>query len=292
MANGYHQNPGDFTDSSSDPCLKQSSQSFNIRTLLEMRYSGIMMFKGLLVFSSLVLGAAIAINASGVKQKGVLVVGIDPQFAPFESVNEKQEVVGFDADIARAFSSKLSVKIEFKRLAVESLVKATATNSVDMAISGIAISKKPGVVFSDSYFSSAPVLVVRKGNPKKITYPATSFKGLNLGVQANTISFDAADEYLKPLGAQIKAYNDLKSSLVDLKSAAIDAIITDAPIADYLVKTENLERTGKPLKLEEYGMVFKQGSDLVKLANELIKTMKTDGSYQKLLEKWLINPAR
>jgi ABC-type amino acid transport substrate-binding protein len=134
--------------------------------------------------------------------------------------------------------------------------------------------------------------VVRKGNPKKITYPATSFKGLNLGVQANTTSFDAADQYLKPLGAQIKAYNDLKASLTDLKSAAIDAIITDAPIADYLVKTENLERTGKALKLEEYGMVFKQGSDLVNVANDLIKTMKVDGSYQKLLEKWLINPAR
>jgi ABC-type amino acid transport substrate-binding protein len=257
-----------------------------------MRYSGIMKFKSVLVFSSLVLGLAIAASVSSVKQKGVLIVGIDPQFAPFESVNEKQEVVGFDADIARALSIKLGVKIEFKRLAIEALVKATASNSVDMAISGIVINKKPGVVFSDSYFSSAPVLVVRKGNPKKITYPAPSFKGLNLGVQANTTSFDAADQYLKPLGAQIKAYNDLKSSLIDLKSAAIDAIITDAPIADYLVKTENLERTGRPLKLEEYGMVFKQGSDLVKVANDLIKTIKTDGSYQKLLEKWLINPAR
>jgi ABC-type amino acid transport substrate-binding protein len=257
-----------------------------------MRYSGIMKFKSVLVFSSLVLGLAIAASISSVKQKGVLIVGIDPQFAPFESVNEKQEVVGFDADIARALSTKLGVKIEFKRLAVESLVKATATNSVDVAISGIAISKKPGVVFSDSYFSSAPVLVVRKGNPKKITYPAPSFKGLKFGVQANTTSFDAADQYLKPLGADFKAYNDLKSSLVDLKSAAIDAIITDIPIADYLVKTENLERTGKPLRLEEYGMVFKQNSDLVKVANDLIKTMKTDGTYQKLLEKWLINPAR
>jgi ABC-type amino acid transport substrate-binding protein len=257
-----------------------------------MRYPEIMKLKGFLVLSSLVLGVATAINASSVKQKGVLIVGIDPQFAPFESVNEKQEVVGFDADIARALSTKLGVKIEFKRLSVESLVKATATNSVDMAISGIAITKKPGVVFSDSYFSSAPVLVVRKGNPKKITYPATSFKGLNLGVQANTTSFDAADQYLKPLGAQIKAYNDLNASLTDLKSAAIDAIITDAPIADYLVKTENLERTGKALRLEEYGMVFKQGSDLVKIANDLIKTMKVDGSYQKLLEKWLINPTR
>jgi ABC-type amino acid transport substrate-binding protein len=251
-----------------------------------------MKFKGFLVCSSLMLGLAIAANVSSVKQKGILVVGIDPQFAPFESVNEKQEVVGFDADLARALSSKLGVKIEFKRLAVESLVRATATNSVDMAISGIVVVKKPGVVFSDSYFSSAPVLVVRKGNPKKLTYPASSFKGFNFGVQANTTSFDAADQYLKPLGAEIKAYNDLKSSLTDLKSAAIDAIITDAPIADYLVKTQNLERTGKALKLEEYGMVFKQGSDLVKVANELIKTMKIDGSYQKLLEKWLINPAR
>ncbi len=259
---------------------------------LEMRYSKTMKFKGVLVFSSLVLGVAIAATISSVKQKGVLIVGIDPQFAPFESVNEKQEVVGFDVDMASALAAQLGVKIQFKRLAIESLLKATAANSLDMAISGIAISKKPGISFSDSYFSSAPVLVVRKGNPKKIRYPAPSFKGLNLGVQANTTSFDAADQYLKPLGAQIKAYNDLKSSLIDLKSAAIDAIITDAPIADYLVTTQNLERTGKPLRLEEYGMAFKQGSDLVKVANDLIKTMKTDGRYQKLLEKWLINPSR
>ena len=259
-----------------------------------MRYSEIMKFKGFLVLFSLVfLAGAFAASVSSIKQKGVLIVGIDPQFAPFESVNEKQEVVGFDADMARALAGKLGVKIEFKRLSLETLTsKAIPSNSVDMAISGIAISKKPGVVFSDSYFSSAPVLVVRKGNPKKLSYPAASFKGFNLGVQANTTSFDAADQYLKPLGAQIKAYNDLSSSLADLKSAAIDAIITDAPIADYLVKTQNLERTGKPLKLEEYGMAFKLGSDVVKMANELIKTMKSDGRYQKLLETWLINPVR
>ncbi len=256
-------------------------------------YSELMKFKILLVLTSFLLAAAFAANVSSIKQKGVLIVGIDPQFAPFESVNEKQEVVGFDADIAKALADKLGVKIEFKRLSLETLTnKALASNSIDMAISGIAIRKIPGVVFSDSYFSNAPVLVVRKGNPKKLTYPAVSFKGFNLGVQANTTSFDASDEFLKPLGAQIKAYSDLTSSLVDLKAATIDAIITDAPIADYLVATQNLERTGKPLKLEEYGMAFKQGTDLVKVANELIKTMKADRRYQQLLEKWLINPAR
>ena len=263
-------------------------------THLEMRYSDLMKIKHVMVVAGfVVLAGVFAASVSSVKQKGILVVGIDPQFAPFESSNEKQEVVGFDADIARALAGKLGVKIEFKRLAIETLTsKAVPSNSVDMAISGIAIGKKPGVVFSDSYFSSAPVLVVRKGNPKKLTYPAASFKGVNLGVQANTTSFDAADQYLKPLGAQIKAYNALASSLVDLKAAAIDAIITDAPIADYLVKTQNLECTGKPLKLEEYGMAFKKGSDLVSAANDLIKTMKSDGRYQKLLETWLINPAR
>lgn len=249
----------------------------------------------------LALGLAsvsLAANVADVKKKGVLVLGTDPTFAPFEFKDDKGQITGFDIDIAREVARDLGVKLQIQAVGFGSLMPGSVTSRrVDMAMSGITITdeRKKVVSFSNPYFRSAQVFIVRKGNPAKFAWPlasnsATALKGVTIGVQANTTGQYAANDNLKKLGATIKVYQDFASGLADVRAGRVAALIGDAPTVDYLNKTlpGQFQQAGKPLIEEDYGIVFFKGSDLAAAANKTLARLRSSGEYQKLLEKWIV----
>jgi len=60
----------------------------------------------------LVLAAVLALTSTGILAKDLTEIrfGVDPTFAPFESKNEKGELVGFDIDLGNAICAELKVK--------------------------------------------------------------------------------------------------------------------------------------------------------------------------------------
>ncbi|WP_027482414.1 ABC transporter substrate-binding protein [Deinococcus pimensis] len=238
-------------------------------------------------------GSAFAASVADVKRKGELVLGTDPQFAPFEFKDARGEIQGFDIDIARAVAKDLGVKLRIESVGFGALMPAAVTSRrVDIAMSGITITGERAKVvsFSDPYFRSAQVLIVRAGNPKKVAWPASSMKGRTIGVQANTTGQYVADESLKKIGATIRVYDDFASGLADVRAGRIDALVGDAPTVDDLRRRlpGQFAGAGKPLAEEDYGMAFFKGSDLVAAANRTLARLKSSGEYQKLLNKWIV----
>lgn len=245
------------------------------------------------VLLALFAGLALAATVSGVQKKGVLVLGTDPQFAPFEFTNAAGEIVGFDIDIARAVARDLGVRLEVRNVGFGALMPAAVTSGrVDMAMSGITITAERGKVvsFSQPYFKSAQVFIVASGNPKKLAWPATAMTGRTIGAQANTTGQYAAEEKLKPLGATVKIYDDFASGLADVRAGRIDAIVGDAPTVDYLKVQQpgRYAQAGGALQTEDYGIAFSKGSDLAARANAVLARMRANGEYQKLIEKWIV----
>lgn len=249
--------------------------------------------KKILMLGLLLASTALATTVAEIKKKGVLVLGTDPQFQPFEFTNDKGEIVGFDVDIAREIAKDLGVKLEIKNVGFGQLMPGSITSKrVDLAISGITITdeRKKIVSFSKSYFTSAQVFIAKNGNPKKLNWPLNSLKGRTIGVQANTTGFYFADETLKKLGATIKVYDDFASGLSDVQNGRIDAIVGDKPTVDYLKKTRSgqFQQAGKDLVSEDYGIAIFKNSDLVNAANATLDRLKKSGEYQKLVEKWIV----
>ena len=247
----------------------------------------------LVTLAALAATVALAVNVADVRKKGVLVLGTDPQFQPFEFTNDRGEIVGFDIDIAREIARDLGVRLEVRSVGFDALMPAAVTSGrVDMAMSGITITAERGKVvsFSEPYFKSAQVFIVAQGNPKKIAWPATTMRGRTIGVQANTTGQYAAEEKLKPLGATIRVYQDFASGLADARAGRIDALIGDAPTVDYLRKAQpnRFQQAGGVLQEEDYGIAFARNSDLVKQANATLARLRRSGEYQKLLEKWIV----
>lgn len=115
-------------------------------------------------------------------------------------------------------------------------------------------------------------------------------KGKVIGVQANTTGQFVANDLLKPKGATLKVYDDFAAGLADVRAGRVAALIGDAPTVTDLKKRlpGQFEQAGKDLAAEDYGMVFKKGSDLAAAANKTLARLKASGEYQKLLNRWIV----
>ncbi|WP_420594760.1 ABC transporter substrate-binding protein [Deinococcus sp.] len=246
----------------------------------------------LLLSALLVVSTSLAASVADVKKKGVLVLGTDPTFQPFEFKGEDGSIQGFDIDIAKAVAADLGVKLQIQAVGFGALMpQAVTSGRVDMAMSAITITPERAKVvsFSSPYYRSAQVFIVKAGNPGKFEWPA-EIKGQTIGVQANTTGQFAADDSLKPKGATIKVYDDFAAGLADVRAGRISALIGDAPTVTDLNKRlpGQYQQAGKALVAEDYGAVFAKNSDLAAAADKTLAKMKASGEYQKLLDKWIV----
>ena len=246
----------------------------------------------LLLSALLIVSSSLASSVADVKKKGVLVLGTDPTFQPFEFKGADGTVQGFDIDIAKAVAKDLGVKLQIQAVGFGALMpQAVTSGRVDMAMSAITITTERAKVvsFSTPYYRSAQVFIVKAGNPGQFEWPA-DVKGKTIGVQANTTGQFSADDMLKPKGATIKVYDDFAAGLADVRAGRIAALIGDAPTVTDLGKRlpGQFDQAGKELVAEDYGAVFAKSSDLAAVADKTLAKMKANGEYQKLLDKWIV----
>src|SRR5690348_3842448 len=71
-----------------------------------------------------------------IQASGVLRVGTDATYPPFESI-ENGQYVGYDMDLARALAAGLGVRAEFVNLSLDGQYDALAQDKVDVLISAL-----------------------------------------------------------------------------------------------------------------------------------------------------------
>ena len=122
---------------------------------------------GLLLLVLLLAGRTIFLNFQGrsglaeIQRRGALRVGLDASFPPFEMLAENGQVVGLDADIARAIAADLGVEVEFVNLGFDGLYDALQAERVDVIISGLPVDpyRTEEVAYSINYFNAGQALV-------------------------------------------------------------------------------------------------------------------------------------
>ena len=102
--------------------------------------------------------------ASGAASGKVYVVGTDAAYAPFESQDEKGNLVGFSIDLMRAVATKGGFEIRFVNTPWEGIFNALAQGDRDIVISSVTITDKrhETMDFSDPYFDARQLIAVRK----------------------------------------------------------------------------------------------------------------------------------
>lgn len=219
----------------------------------------------------------------------VLRVGTNADFAPFEFQDENgsTEYQGFDMDLIRAVAKEMGYTAEIQNVNFDGLIPAMESGNIDIIASGMTINeeRKNQVEFSDPYYTSGLTIVVPKDNTDINGF--ADLKGKKIAVQIGTTSMEEAQ---KIEGAEVKALNSSADTFMELKAGNVDAVINDLPVNDYyIVKTKatDVKRLDDKLTSEEYGFAMKKGNiELKQKVDAALKTLKENGEYDKIYEKW------
>lgn len=222
---------------------------------------------------------------SGCTKKATLKVGTEATFAPFEFTNDKNEVIGFDVDIAKEIGKKLGKEVEIVNMDFGGLIGALQANQIDLAIAGMTITpeRQEKVNFSTSYYDASQVIVVRDNEDN--IHSREDLAGKTIAVQMGTTGADAAMEIQD---AKVKQFGKVNEAFLEMKNQRADAVIIDAPVAkEYISKMPGLKIASKPFTEEQYGIALKkENNDLLKEINQALQELIDSGKYQEIYEKW------
>jgi polar amino acid transport system substrate-binding protein len=218
-----------------------------------------------------------------------LVIGIDDKFAPMGFRDEKNEIVGFDIDYARAAGEKMGYKVTFQPIDWKAKESELNSGRIDLIWNGYTITeeRKQKVLFTKPYLSNAQVVVtLNKSNISKLD----DLAGKTVGLQALSSAADAlSSSAVKSKIKSVSEFPDNVLALSDLKIGRIDAVVIDEIVIKYYMSKEKdtFKILSESLAPEQYGIGVKKGNEA--LLNELQKAldaMNADGTAAKISEKW------
>lgn len=232
-------------------------------------------------------------NADGllkqVLDKGTLVAGMEGNWAPWSYHDlDTNEVIGYDADTARAIGEKLGVEVQIVEAPWESLFAGLDDGRYDIVINGVEVtderSEKYG--FSEPYAYIHTALVVRKDNEEIKSFD--DLKGKKTVNSIGSTYMELAESY----GASAAGVSTLNDTIQNVIDGRADATLNaDVSIYDYLnqqpdanikivATTEDASHVAIPIRKGDETASFE------KAVNAAIEELKADGTLAELSEKY------
>jgi arginine/lysine/histidine/glutamine transport system substrate-binding/permease protein len=222
----------------------------------------------------------------GRTESTALKVAVEPVYPPFEFRAANGEMQGFDIDVMRAIGKAAGFTVQFQSIAFDGMIPALQAQTVDAAISAMTITpaRSNVVTFSRPYFKAGLAIAVPEGTQN--VNRLEDLSGKSIAVQIGTTGADAAK---KIPGATIRTFNAAVLTLQELRNGNVDAIINDAPVMLYAIKTGNLKgiRVVNQLLTEDfYGIPTPRNSPHLQRINQGLGTILSNGTYAQLYQKW------
>jgi len=224
----------------------------------------------------------------------VYVVGTDAAYAPFESQNEKGEIVGFDIEVVQAIAKKAGIEVKFVNTPWEGIFNALGQGDRDMVVSAVTITeeRKGTMDFSDPYFDAQQLIAVKETS--KVAKFA-DLKRLKVGVQTGTTGDEAVSKLLGKTNTNIKRFESTPLALTELEAGGVDAVVADNGVIIHYVANNPGGKfktvADKDFVPEQYGIALKKGNtELLAKINKGLAEIKADGSYDAIFSKYFGAP--
>jgi polar amino acid transport system substrate-binding protein len=234
----------------------------------------------------LLIAAAALVLAGGAQARDVIRVATDATFPPFE-YTEGGKRAGFDIELIEAVAKTMNREVEWIDIDFKGLIPGLLSRRFDVAASAIYITdeRKKVVAFTDTYYPGGLVIMTKKGDTS-IKGPE-DLNGKKVTVQVGTKSVNFLKDNFPAVQRVEVEKNQEMFQLVEVGRA--DAAVTGKPAAKvYARQRGTLQVVDQQLTVEEYGYALrKEDSELLRLFNEGLKKVRADGTYQKLVDKYL-----
>ena len=218
-------------------------------------------------------------------KEGTLTMATNAQFPPYEYY-DGQEIIGIDADIAKAIADKMGLELKIEDMEFDSIITAVSTGKADLGLAGMTVDpdRQKNVDFSDPYATGVQVIIVKEDST--IAKP-DDLKGKKIGVQLSTTGdIYATDDFGKDSVVQ---YNKGSDAVMALTQGQVDAVIIDnEPAKSFVEANKGLKILDTKYATENYAAcIAKDNTGLTKAVNKALAELKADGTLQKIVDKYI-----
>lgn len=226
-----------------------------------------------------------------VSGKGSLVIGIT-LFDPMNYYDETETLVGFDTELAQAVCKKLGVKAEFVEIDWNNKLMELDAKKIDCIWNGFTIMDdlENAVDYTIPYSTNYQSVVINQKN-KDLYTDLASLAEASIGVEAGSAGEAAVAAESVLSKANVVSVTAQRDNLLELKSGTLDAAVIDVVMAQASVGegtdfADLMVLSGIELSKEEYGVGFREGSDLPAKVNQALQELANEGFLEELQEKY------
>lgn len=247
----------------------------------------------LLLASSLLLASCSPTDRlDRVLETGILRVGMDASYPPFEYIDGEGNLVGLDVDLGRELAARLGVEARFiANLSYDGLYDALTADRVDVVISALFVdpTRMADFAYSRSYFNAGQVLVVRAVGIGGMADLADRTLAVEWGSAGDVVARQWARRLI---GLTILPCPTAEEALAQVASGRADAGLIDHLSAlAAMGKGLPLEIVGDPVTDELYAVaVRRRDGALLRAVNGALTAMEEDGTLSRLRRRWLGGP--
>ena len=227
-------------------------------------------------------------GASG--ENAVFRVGMECDYPPFNwtqldhsnggvKIDGNAEYAGgYDVEIAKRIAEGLDRKLVIVKTKWEGLEPALSSGKIDAIIAGMSptAERKENVDFTDNYYHSDLVMVVKKGGPYEKATSIQDFKGAKITAQLSTYHYSVIDQ-IKGVQKQA-AMEKFTTMRVALESGIVDGYVSERP------EGISAQSADPNLKMVEFKDGFVTSEDDTAIAAGLVKNSPLKKEIDKILE--------
>ncbi len=244
--------------------------------------------KALLALGLLALATPVLAQSAldELRTAGALRIGTEGTYPPFTYHDESGALVGFDVEIGREIAERLGVEAQFVEGPWDGLIAGIDADRYDVVINqvGITEERQAKYDFSDPYIASKAALVVRGDNEEIASFEDLAGKR---AAQTLTSNFAAlAQQY----GAEIVSTEGFDQSIALVLQGRADATLNDS-LSFFDFKKQQPDADVKIVATQPEadfsGVLLAKGKpELVAAINEALASIKEDGTYAELSQKY------
>ncbi len=238
-------------------------------------------------------------------ENGVVTIGSDIPYKPFEYRTEDGELTGFDPDMAQAiFQEEMGLDYEFQKTAWDGIIASLNNGNFRVIMSAMTINdeRDERVDFSDPYFTAYQTVAILENSDIS---SKEDLKGKAVGVQKGTTGEGAAEQLKEEFGGdlEIQSYDQITGAFDALINGQVAAVVNDNTVNAQFANDQDavvmLEGEGAAaeagqdappyltLTVENYGIAFREDDDeFLEAVNEALAAVKESGRYDEIYSKY------
>ncbi len=247
------------------------------------------------------------LNENQKEESNYFTVGMEAGYAPFNWTQmddsnggvaidgTKEYAGGYDVEIAKKIADGLGKELRIVKVEWDGLVPALVSGKIDAIIAGMSPTeeRKESVDFSDNYYKSDLVMVVKTGGAYENASALNDFVGAKITGQLNTFHYSVINQ-IEGVNKQT-AMDNFPAMRVALESNMIDGYVSERPEA---ISASAANPNLKMVELTEgfvtndddtaIAVAVTKGNELVAKINEILNDISEE-ERTKIMDEAIIN---